>query len=342
MDNQNPSDTSQQVVPAGSSNIDSQSNTNAGEVYTPVVVDLMALKAGDSGQGIFLIQDYNRNLDTNSKAPLNGTVHYKGKAMTFKVWKGYFQDLLLKDDFSGKVVEAAFTVAPYKDSLEVTFSTYNGVIDISPSAFYRSVDLAAVWGNFVHFMQHEISPNVSSMLSHFFNAEGITQAFQLTWAGKKMHDAQVGGLMNHTLKMLNIAKTLVFNDPRLMPYKDALYAYIVLHDIGKVYEIAQGGQYTKHSYVTHRSLGVEMISRHKAAIVAAVGEDMFYHIMAVQQGHHGKEWGDAPTTVWALMIHQIDVLDAKTTHLLDAIEFNQLTERNGQKTLWDNGTHLVV
>lgn len=304
-------------------------------VYIPqsVVIDLINLQPGVSGMGIFLIKEHTRTIDPNSKAPLTGEVYFQGKTLTFKVWKGDFQDLLSREDFSGKVVEVSFSASIYRNNLELTFTQFHGCPQVDPALFYRSVNLPQVWGHFVNFMQTELDPKVANALSRFFQAENIFEAFQLTWAGKKMHDAQIGGLMNHTLKMLNIARTLVYNDPRLAQFKDQLYAYIVLHDIGKVYEIGQGGKYTKYSFVSHRALGVEMISRHKNLFVEALGEDFFYFIMSVQLGHHG-EYADKPNSVWALIVHLIDMLEAKMTMFLDNLEFGNYSVKNGMRSMW--------
>ena len=58
-----------------------------------------------------------------------------------------------------------------------------------------------------------------------------------------MHDAQIGGLLNHTMKMMRIAKVVYQNEPRmeqLENYKDMLYLGVILHDIGKIYEMNYG------------------------------------------------------------------------------------------------------
>lgn len=306
-------------------------------------INLHEVKDGDVVSGLLYISFYTKKLDPASRAPVNGQATYKGKSMGFKIWDSYMQHIFNTNDLTGSIIAVKARAGVYKDNLELTLEEINfnhGVTDTS--IFFKSVDVEKVFADFVEFMRLNLSEKGMILLSNIFKNENLTHAFKTCWAGSKMHDAQVGGLMNHTLKMLRLAKTLMENDSRLTEWSDLIYICIIFHDIGKIYEINEGGVYTPNSFVTHRTLGTELVIRQKDLIVEAYGETFFYHILAVQQQHHGKEFGDNPTTIWSYIIHLIDMLESVVTGFLDRMEAKDYNIKNGQKQVWFNGTNLVV
>lgn len=306
-------------------------------------IDLLNVSEGQKVSGLILVQSHTKKPEgTESKAPLSGIAHYKGRNMAFKVWDAQLQRLFNLNDLSGSILAVDASVSKYNDNLELTLNRINldhGVTN--PSLFYRSVNVEEVFAQFVEFVNTNLSPNALGILSHIFTSENLYEPFKYAWAASSMHDAQVGGLMNHTLKMLRLAKTLCENDPRLEQAKDLLYLSIIFHDIGKIREIGQGGTYTSISFVTHRILGVELLSRYRNMIIEAMGELFYYHLLAVVQQHHG-EFGEPPTTIWSQIVHMIDHLEALTTGLMDKLEAKEYRVHNGHKAIWVNGTSLIV
>lgn len=297
-----------------------------------VLKDLVAPTAGVTG--LVLIQSYVKKVDAASKAPLQGVVFHKGRSMNFKIWDAGLQAMFNNNALEGKIANVIADVGSYRDNTELTFTHVafdHGVND--QSLFYRSTNVSVRYNDFKTFLEVNLSPAAVTVVSKYFAAEDLFKGFSVAWAASKMHDAQVGGLLNHTLKMLELAKTLIANDPRLAQWADLIYISIILHDIGKLKEIGEGGKYTSISYVGHRALGAEMTSRNRDLIVEAFGEEFYYHIIAVQLGHHGQ-YADKPTTIWGWLVHLIDMLDCHTTAFLDSWESGNIKEKNGQSTVW--------
>lgn len=305
-------------------------------------VDLLSIINGQNVYGKLFIQDFSPKTDATSKAPMKGSIHYKGKTVGFKVWDKVLQDVFVEQDLKGKVILASGTVDNYKDVLEVTIKQIHLVLVDEPiDGYLKQADISVLWGKFSQFINTELSEGVASVLSEVFKRENLFHLFQVTWAAKSKHDAQKGGLLNHTYKMLRLAKTMVENDARLAEYKDILYFGIIMHDIGKVYEISDTGAYTNISYNTHRFLGAEILAKHRDLVIASLGEKFYYDIISIQLGHHG-EFGDKPTTIWAYLVHLIDMLECHTTIFLDDLEAGRVSEKNGNKTVFANGSNLVV
>lgn len=296
------------------------------------IVDLKSLKTGERVSGLVFVQDYSQS-KPSGKMPLKGTLHHKGVGMAFKVWSGFTQDLFISTNLNGAVLKVTGSVDEYQGKLDINITSAEVVTNFDVNQFYKTVPNLELLSNELGSYIAAMASNYVEALSIFFEKEDLHEKFRSTWAGKMMHDAQVGGLLNHTLKMLRLSNTMIANDQRLKKHQSFLFLAIILHDIGKVYEIGQGGAYTNIAFVTHRTLGVEMLSRHKDVFVSKIGEEEFYQLLAVIQGHHG-EYGDKPTTMWAQIIHLIDMVDAQTTGFFDKIETNQLKEKNGNMTVW--------
>lgn len=307
-------------------------------------IDLRTLTEGSKVSGLILVQSHSQKpANSISRAPVNGTAYYKGKTMTFKMWDAKLQSIFNSNDLTGSILLVAADVGTYNGKLEMTLTDIlfdHGVTD--SSIFYKSVDVDAVFSQFVDFVNTNLSQQAVAVLLHIFKTENLFEPFKTTWAGSVIHDAQVGGLMNHTLKLLRLAKTLIENDPRLQPWADLIYLSMIFHDIGKIHELGEGGVYTPNSFVTHRTMGVEIVSKYKNEICAAFNETFYYHILAIIQQHHGKEHGDPPTTVWSEIIHILDLLESTATSVMDKLETGDYQTRNGQKVMWIHGTNLVI
>jgi 3'-5' exoribonuclease len=98
-----------------------------------------------------------------------------------------------------------------------------------------------------------------------------------------LHDACVGGLANHVIKMLKLARTLVDNDERLLPYSDLIYVGIVCHDIGKIREFDMGN-HVKNCFISHSEYGCEMMYEIKDYIVSLFDEAFFYRLLSIIRG----------------------------------------------------------
>lgn len=306
-------------------------------------IDLTQVVEGRTEKGLLYVTDYTKKLDPASRAPLYGTAHYRGKSMGFKIWDARYQNIFNTNDLTRSIIEVIADVGVYKENVELTLKEINfnhGFTDVT--VFYKSVDIDGVFGEFTSFVNTNLSQEAIIVLSTIFKNEDLYGKFKITWAAMKMHDAQVGGLMNHTVKMLKLAKALIENDSRLAQWSDLIYLSIIFHDIGKVLELEEGGAYTKNSFVGHRTLGVEILVRQRDIVVQQFNEAFYYHILEVITGHHGADYGDAPKTVWAYIVHLIDMLDSQVTGFLDRISNGELKERNGNSAIWYNGSYLIV
>lgn len=311
------------------------------------VLDLKSVKDGSTiSDAIVYLSGYKKLPKKDGKSfYIAGTFTNREDSLSFKVWDAPLIDFMSASDLTGSVVKISGTVGSYQNNLDVKINTIEPVDEsVCPkSTFLKSADVDALFKEFTDFVNNELSPNAVKLLLGIFKSENLFGRVKEEFAGSKMHDAQIGGLLNHTMKMARIAKVVYSNEPRmeqLQYYKDMLLLGVILHDIGKVYEM-HFGVYQENSFVTHRILGIEMLVKYKSVIIDLFDENFYYEIISVLQGHHG-EFGDAPVTVLAYIIHLIDMLDSQTTGIFDKIEGNEIVMKANNMSVSVNGKYLIV
>lgn len=303
-------------------------------------IDFKNVIVGQTYKGYALITDIVPQKDKTSKAPLKGNFHYEGLTFPFKLWSGALQDHFNEnyEILVGSVFLVQGIISEYNNKIDMDLKTAEIVKNMDKTEFFKKIDYKERLSELQHFVSINTTPRTNEVLNKIFTLVSIDD-FIKTWAGSSMHDAQVGGLLNHVMKMLRLAKVMVDSDIRLKEYSEMLYLSIILHDIGKIKEIGVEGEYHDMSFGGHRLFGSEILTLAKEVIIDQFSERFYYNLQAVVVGHHG-EYGDAPVTAWAYIVHLIDMLDAHTTHLLDAIENNDVKHSSSGKTVWVGGMNL--
>ncbi len=157
------------------------------------------------------------------------------------------------------------------------------------------------------------------LLSIFEDAE-ILSRFKRAPAAKTNHHAWVGGLLEHVLHLCDLARDVLKHYPMVNP--DLVYTGLMLHDIGKIYEMSYetSFDYTDDGQlVGHLIQGVEMIYD-KVRAIPNFPPKIKTHVVHLVLAHHGKlEFGSPklPMTLEALMVHYLDDLDSKIQGVLD-------------------------
>ena len=145
-----------------------------------------------------------------------------------------------------------------------------------------------------------------------------------------VHHVSIGGLLEHSVTVAEIARnaaSLIGGDP------DIVVAGSLLHDIGKVEEIAfDGGAFSysdRGRLLGHITLGIMMLEDMARAVEGFPGHlaDALKHIIL---SHHGEaEWGSPkkPMCIEALVVHYIDNLDAKVMGVKEHMNSSMEDER---------------
>ncbi len=133
-------------------------------------------------------------------------------------------------------------------------------------------------------------------------------------AAKVIHHAYLGGLLEHTVSMAELALAVAGHYPKLD--RDLLLVGILFHDLGKLVEIGAmpANDYTVPGVlIGHVVIGRDML-REAARGVEELDKELLLHLEHLVLSHSGRrEYGSPvePSTPEAIALHAIDDLDAK-------------------------------
>jgi 3'-5' exoribonuclease len=166
-------------------------------------------------------------------------------------------------------------------------------------------------------------PFLRRLLLAFFADEDFVKKFKLAPAAKAAHHVYIGGLVEHTLSVVQL---ILLIGPRYKGInQELLITGGILHDIGKISELSfdRTFDYTDPGRLLgHITLTVEMIDE-KIRSIPDFPEVLSILLKHIALSHHGEfAFGSPkrPKTLEALLLHHLDDLDAKVNGFLSWIE----------------------
>ena len=167
------------------------------------------------------------------------------------------------------------------------------------------------------------NPYLSALVEAFFADPDFMDLFKRAPAGKSIHHAYLGGLLEHTLSLLKLILKVVEN------YRgvdvDLLLTGGFLHDMGKIYEFSydRSVEYTDQGQLLgHLVMEVEIVSE-KIKTIPDFPAELATLVKHMLVSHHGSlEFGSPklPQTVEAMMLHYLDDLDGKIQSIQSLME----------------------
>jgi 3'-5' exoribonuclease len=160
-----------------------------------------------------------------------------------------------------------------------------------------------------------------NLVDCFLIDETFMEKFSRLPAGVKLHHAYEGGLLEHTVTMLEVARKIIPFYPMLNG--DLLLAGIFLHDIGKTVELtgiaefvySDEGQLLGHPVIAVQLLYEKIKEAEKLTNEPFDPETamLLKHLMLSHHGSHENGSAKLPMTLEAIALHYIDSLDSKLT-----------------------------
>jgi 3'-5' exoribonuclease len=235
------------------------------------------------------------------------------------------------------VVKVSGEVQEYQGSLQIRISRLEKVPEgeYDPSLFLpasnREVD--ELYDGLLKLISGVNNENLRGLLQTIFEEEEFRKSLIRAAAAKGWHHSYIGGLVEHTYDMAQLALKAADIYPDVD--RDLLLAGVLLHDIGKIEELSV----TNHidysdsgRLLGHIMLGVEFLDEYLRGIEGFPRElEMKLKHMIVS--HHGSLENGSPVlpmTVEALLLHYIDNLDAQVRGVSQVLEKN--TRRNSSWT----------
>jgi len=175
-------------------------------------------------------------------------------------------------------------------------------------------EVVALLGTLVH-------PAMQALAKAYLDDKFLMDAFKQAPAAKSMHHAYLGGLLEHTLNLMKLADLICPLYPKLS--RDLVVMGLFLHDLGKTRELVYDRTFAysdRGELIGHIVEGALMLQDKVQSVMREQGIRLPSGALTVLQhiilSHHGvPEYGAAkiPATPEAILVSQLDNLDAKTT-----------------------------
>jgi 3'-5' exoribonuclease len=171
------------------------------------------------------------------------------------------------------------------------------------------------------------NPFIKALVDEFLRDKELMKKFCMAPAATQNHHSYIGGLLEHTHNMLNVAKAVMPYYPQLQ--SDLVLAGIFLHDMGKTEELSYDMAFTytdSGQLLGHIALTILMVSDKTRTLEKAsltVDKQILENLEHIILSHHGQyEFGSPklPMTAEAFLISYLDNIDAKMNQVTDKIE----------------------
>ena len=219
-------------------------------------------------------------------------------------------------DYQGKAQLTVSVIYP-ADASEITRDDFVGA-----SRYDRAAMLAELKG----LIAEVGNKYLKQLLESIFADEKFCDRFAAAPGGASVHHNYLGGLLEHTLFMGRIARTLAGVYDELDP--SLLLAGVILHDVGKIRE------YTfdvalDHTFdgrlVGHIVMGYEFVGA-KIDAIPGFPEETKRLLLHIILSHHGQMDFGSPKTpkfVEAFLVYMLDNMDSRVMMFRESVERNK-------------------
>lgn len=242
------------------------------------------------------------------------------------------------------------TALIYQNEIQLNVKKIRRSLDgeYDPMDYIPSTDnnIEEMFERFLGYIKLIKNPYIKKLLEEIFiKNPDVSKKFKTHSAAKTVHHNYMGGLLEHTL---SVVETCNFLAPRYKYVnKDLLVSTAMLHDVGKIFELSEFpmNDYTDDGQLLgHIIMGSELVGT-TAAKIEGFPKQLESLIKHSILAHHGEyEYGspELPKTIEAFLLHCADNMDAKAKVIEEAIEndntqgswagYHKMLQRNLRKS----------
>ena len=275
------------------------------------------LSVGDKVSAPFVVTDISlAPFRSKPGSYLNLTLKDRSGEITARMWDNAEQAAGALQP--GQVVKVAGQVEEYQGAPQVIV---RAIRPCQPDE-YDPADFVTTGPRSPEEMVEQLQANIAEvdnthlrkLLEAVFGDEELLARFSSSPGGKSLHHAYRGGLLDHTLNVVELVKKASDLYPGLD--RDLLITAGLLHDLGKIYELE--GELSYEYSDEGRFLGHVVLTDRLLTDIIAQLPDFPEHLANILThtvlSHHGqREWGAPilPATPEACALHYADNLDAR-------------------------------
>ena len=274
---------------------------------------------------LFLVQVKDVRQKKDGSPYLSLQLSDKSGDIDAKMWDNVWEvlDTFDRDDF----VKVKGETLLYQNRLQLNIHKLVRVsdseIDLGDFLPVSRRDLDEMFRELMSVIDAMKNAHIRALLKAIFDDPDIATAYRRAPAAKGIHHAWLGGLIEHVLSLVHLAKFTALHYPIID--EDLLLAGVILHDIGKISELRYERTFTYSTpgqLLGHIQIGVNIVED-KARSIPGFPDKIKLLIEHMILSHHGQlEFGSPKLPVFAeaLLLHHLDNLDSKMEALRATLE----------------------
>ena len=274
------------------------------------------IKENDAVDSLFLVKEKSSSVTKAGNVYLRLKLVDRSGEIEARIWTSVesFAGSFEKDGFvhvTGKAVS-------FQERLQLNITSIEGVREeeILFSDFFpvTEKDIEEMFRSLVDISRQMKNLHLNQLLQLFWEDEAFVKLFKMAPASKWLHHNYLGGLLEHTLSVVQLALKNAGHYPGLDI--DLLITASIFHDLGKVDELSYHRSFDysdEGRLLGHIVLGMERVED-KIRQLPDFPKELSTLLRHFLLSHHGQYlWGSPkkPMTLEAVMLHFLDDMDAK-------------------------------
>ena len=282
---------------------------------------VQSLADGDNVEEVYLCTDKQLRANRNGNLFLQLELRDRTGSIYGRLWNA--SEPLIRSFEAGDFLLVKAKVQMFQGALQMILNQVERVgpeaVDLGDFLPHTDKDVGQLFDRLRQLLRKLDSPHLRALAECFLMDEDLANRLCKAPAGVRMHHAYVGGLLEHTVTLLDAADRIAPLYPELN--RDLFLMGLFLHDIGKLRELTYErsfGYSDEGQLIGHLVIGVEMLNEKVARVRELTGEpfppELLLRLKHIILSHHGThEFGSPrlPMTPEAIAIHLLDNFDAK-------------------------------
>lgn len=297
-----------------------------GDSVNTYIRELHSLPVGSTFEGYFVVEHIEVKKHRTGESYLRLILSDKTGAVPALWWKPP-KDTNLTVFKKGDVVFVSGQVEHFQGNLQPKLKEIRTATpeEFEPGKFiYKSrFDIEKQFTHLLEIVDSMKNSYLKKLLEEFFYDDDFVKQFLKTPGGKVIHHACIGGLLEHTLGVVEICETAAKRFRSID--RDLLISAALLHDIGKIHEYRVDVAISRTNegiLLGHLYMSCEMVAE-KINKIEGFPHDLKVKLLHCILSHHGEyEHGSPkkPKTLEAVTLAYADALDSKVKGFEEHIE----------------------
>jgi 3'-5' exoribonuclease len=266
--------------------------------------------------GIFLVQQKQTPLNKNGKPYLALVLMDRTGTIEARIWDNV--DQYASQFNTGDFIELQGMALAYQGRIQLRVEKIHRISSesIDPEDFLptSSRNRTEMINRVRALLESLTNEDLRTLLLSHLDDPAFQESFVLSPAAKTIHHAYLGGLLEHSLMVMELADRICQLYPALD--RDLLIAGAMLHDLGKTRELEyeRSFDYTDEGRLIGHLVGGAMMFKKWAEEQGRLPEELTLKLTHMILAHHGSyEFGSPkrPKFAEAMVLNYLDELDSK-------------------------------